>query len=100
MNRQKSFTKELGDVLSAGVLVGTFTHVAMNFDRYFYLKYSEIGSLENLRNYAIITTSLVLVGIVGKTYDGTFTRTLIDGDGVTVALLKRNGIRVYSEKEF
>lgn len=32
----------------------------------------------------------------GKTYDGTFTKTLIDGDGVTVALLKRNGISVKS----
>ncbi|MDP3027181.1 MAG: DUF523 domain-containing protein [Nanoarchaeota archaeon] len=30
----------------------------------------------------------------GKTYDGTFTKTLIDGDGVTVALLKRNGISI------
>jgi len=30
----------------------------------------------------------------GKTYDGTFTRNLMDGDGVTVALLKRNGIFV------
>lgn len=30
----------------------------------------------------------------GKTYDGTFTRTLIDGNGVTVALLKRNGISI------
>ena len=30
----------------------------------------------------------------GKTYDGTFTKTLIDGDGVTTALLKRNGISV------
>jgi len=30
----------------------------------------------------------------GKTYDGTFTKTLIDGNGVTVALLKRNGISV------
>ena len=30
----------------------------------------------------------------GKTYDGTFTKTLIDGNGVTIALLKRNGISV------
>ncbi len=28
----------------------------------------------------------------GRIYDGTFTGTLIDGDGVTVALLKKNGI--------
>lgn len=33
----------------------------------------------------------------GRTYDGTFSRTLVDGDGVTAALLKRNGIKVVSE---
>lgn len=35
----------------------------------------------------------------GKIYDGTFSKTLINGDGVTAALLKRNGIRVISEEE-
>ena len=34
----------------------------------------------------------------GKTYDGTFTGKLIDGDGVTTALLKRNGIEVITEE--
>ena len=34
----------------------------------------------------------------GKTYDGTFTKTLIDGDGITAALLKRNGISVKTER--
>ena len=32
----------------------------------------------------------------GGIYDGTFTRTLISGDGVTTALLKRHGITVLS----
>jgi uncharacterized protein YbbK (DUF523 family) len=35
----------------------------------------------------------------GKTYDGTFTDTVIDGDGVTVALLRQNGIKVISEED-
>jgi len=35
----------------------------------------------------------------GKTYDGTFTGTLIDGDGVTTALLKKHKIRVISEQD-
>ena len=35
----------------------------------------------------------------GKTYDGTFSGKLIDGDGVTTALLKRNGIKVISEED-
>ena len=34
---------------------------------------------------------------VGKIYDGTFTRTKTDGDGVTAELLKKNGIPVYTE---
>ena len=35
----------------------------------------------------------------GKVYDGTFTHTLIDGDGVTTALLKKNGIKTITERE-
>jgi Uncharacterized conserved protein len=35
----------------------------------------------------------------GQIYDGTFSQKLIDGDGVTTALLKRNGIRVISEED-
>lgn len=33
-------------------------------------------------------------------YDGTFTSTLQDGDGVFAVLLKRNGIRVISDEEY
>jgi len=33
----------------------------------------------------------------GKIYDGTFSGKIVKGDGVTAALLKRNGIRVLSE---
>ncbi len=39
----------------------------------------------------------------GRIYNGTFTRTLTSGDGITVKLLKENGIRVFDEtqtKEF
>ncbi len=32
-------------------------------------------------------------------YDGTFTGKLINGDGITAALLKENGITVYGESE-
>ena len=35
----------------------------------------------------------------GKIYDGSFSRTLIDGDGIAAELLKANGIRVISESE-
>jgi uncharacterized protein YbbK (DUF523 family) len=35
----------------------------------------------------------------GQIYDGTFSRQLIGGDGVTTALLKRNGIRVITEED-
>jgi len=32
-------------------------------------------------------------------YDGSFSRTLVNSDGVTAALLKQNGIAVYGESE-
>ncbi|MBU0469281.1 MAG: DUF523 domain-containing protein [Candidatus Omnitrophica bacterium] len=35
----------------------------------------------------------------GNVYDGTFTGKLIPGNGITTELLKRNGIKVVSEKE-
>ena len=34
-----------------------------------------------------------------RVYDGTFTGTLTDGDGVTAELLRRHGIAVYGESE-
>ncbi len=35
----------------------------------------------------------------GAVYDGTFTKTLRSGDGVTAALLKANGIEVLTEED-
>ncbi len=35
----------------------------------------------------------------GKVYDGTFSGKLIDGDGVTAKLFKKNNIKVFTEKE-
>lgn len=35
----------------------------------------------------------------GQIYDGTFSGKIINGDGVTAALLKKNGIKVMSEEE-
>jgi uncharacterized protein YbbK (DUF523 family) len=36
---------------------------------------------------------------IGRIYDGTFSNTLKNGDGVLTALLKRNGIEVITENE-
>jgi uncharacterized protein YbbK (DUF523 family) len=36
----------------------------------------------------------------GQLYDGSFSRTLADGDGVTTALLRTNGIEVMTEEDF
>lgn len=33
----------------------------------------------------------------GKIYDGTFSRTIVDGYGITAKLLKENGIEIISE---
>lgn len=35
----------------------------------------------------------------GKIYDGHFSGTVIEGDGITTTLLKKNGIKVISEEE-
>jgi uncharacterized protein YbbK (DUF523 family) len=35
----------------------------------------------------------------GKIYDGTFTGNKIDGNGITAELLKRNGIKIYTEED-
>ncbi len=35
---------------------------------------------------------------IGKVYDGTFSKTLINGNGVTADLLLKNGIKIISEK--
>ena len=35
----------------------------------------------------------------GRIYDGTFTKTLTDADGITVDLLRKNGICVVGESE-
>jgi len=36
----------------------------------------------------------------GKIYDGTFTGTLLDGEGVTAQLLREHGIVVYNEDTY
>ncbi|MCE5188654.1 MAG: DUF523 domain-containing protein [Eubacteriales bacterium] len=35
----------------------------------------------------------------GRIYDGTFSGTLVSGDGVTAALLRQSGIAVYTEED-
>lgn len=35
----------------------------------------------------------------GRIYDGSFTRRLVDGDGIFAAVLKREGVRVVTEEE-
>ena len=42
--------------------------------------------------------SIVMCGC-GKIYNGNFSDTLIEGDGVTAILLKKNGIRVLTEED-
>ncbi|MBK5244162.1 MAG: DUF523 domain-containing protein [Eubacteriaceae bacterium] len=36
----------------------------------------------------------------GKIYDGSFTEKLVDGDGITTEILKKNGLRVITEADF
>jgi uncharacterized protein YbbK (DUF523 family) len=58
--------------------------------------------LEAVKRYdireAILKSNSPACG-AGRIYDGTFSNTLKNGDGVLAALLKRNGIKVITEKE-
>ncbi len=55
-------------------------------------------AFENNCNIAILKAKSPSCG-KGKIYDGTFSRTLTDGNGVTAELLQKNGITVYTENE-
>jgi uncharacterized protein YbbK (DUF523 family) len=57
----------------------------------------EIAKMENIKK-AIMKSKSPSCG-VGQIYDGTFSNKLISGDGICVELLKKNGIKVISEKE-
>ena len=49
--------------------------------------------------YAILKANSPSCGF-GKIYDGTFTSTIIDGNGITANLLSSNGIAVFNENNY
>ena len=53
---------------------------------------------ENKIEVAILKSKSPSCGC-GKIYDGTFSRKLVDGDGITSSLLKLNGIKVITEED-
>ena len=60
--------------------------------------------LEQIKNAAEVGEEIVAVLKAGspscgcgKIYDGTFSHVKIDGDGVTAALFKRKGIKIFNE---
>lgn len=55
------------------------------------------AKLNNIK-YAILKSKSPSCGL-NKIYDGTFSKKLIDGNGITAQLLIDNGIKVYTEKE-
>ncbi len=57
----------------------------------------QLARLFNVK-YAVLKAKSPSCG-KGEVYDGTFSKTLIAGDGVTARLLKENGIEVFTENE-
>ena len=55
-------------------------------------------ALENDCRIALMKAKSPSCG-AGKIYDGTFSRKLIDGDGITAKLLKEHGIKVFDETQ-
>jgi len=53
---------------------------------------------ENNVDLAILKAKSPSCGL-GLIYDGTFSRKLIEGDGITATLLRKNGIKVMTEKD-
>ena len=54
---------------------------------------------ENNVKIAILKSKSPSCGM-GKVYDGTFSHTLIDGNGITTKLFLDNGIKIYNENNF
>lgn len=68
-------------------------------------RYYELGALETRKlarlyncRYAILKENSPSCGY-GRIYDGTFSGTLIDGNGVTADLLSENGLTVLGESQ-
>jgi uncharacterized protein YbbK (DUF523 family) len=56
-------------------------------------------ALLNNCNMAILKSKSPSCGF-GKIYDGTFSKTLVDGNGITAQLLIENGIEIKTENDF
>ena len=56
-----------------------------------------LAKLFNVK-YAVLKSKSPSCGN-GEVYDGTFSKTLISGDGVTARLLKEYGVKVFNEDE-
>ena len=57
----------------------------------------KIAKISNIK-YAVLKSNSPSCGFK-KIYDGTFSKTLIDGNGATAELLSRNGIEIKTEKD-
>lgn len=55
-------------------------------------------AINNHCKYAILKSRSPSCG-VNKVYDGTFSKTVIEGQGITTKLLKKNKIQVFSDEE-
>ena len=55
-------------------------------------------AINNHCKYAILKSRSPSCG-VNKVYDGTFTKNVIDGEGITTKLLRKNKIQVFSDEE-
>jgi uncharacterized protein YbbK (DUF523 family) len=68
-------------------------------------KYFERGAKEVLKICKILKIKKAILKQkspscgCGKIYDGTFSGRLIEGNGVTTKLLKKNGVKVFSEED-
>jgi uncharacterized protein YbbK (DUF523 family) len=88
--------REPAEIVGGRVLTKSGKDVTENFERGA-METLKIAKLFNIKE-AILKQGSPSCGC-GRVYDGTFSGKTIKGDGVTAALLKRNGIKVVTEED-
>ena len=86
------------DIVLSGLKISIeYSHDYMsNFCKDYISRFDEPQILAKAEQNAILKERSPACGS-GKIYDGTFTKTLTDGNGIAAALLEENGIHVIGE---
>lgn len=88
--------RDPSEIVGSKVLSCNGTDVTYNYNKGAQIALEK--ALNAKAKYALLKSKSPSCG-KNKVYDGTFTGTLIDGNGITASLLMKNNIEVYTEDE-